>query len=80
MEARIAKLEAIAENTVKALDGIRSDAKEFRTDMRSDMKDLRADARDLRSDSNSNFKWIVGIQVTTLIPILGILAKAAKLF
>src|SRR5260370_33407560 len=77
MEARITKLELIAENTAKTLDAIRSDmkdfraesrsdTKDFRAESRSDMKELRADMRDLRNDSNSNFKWVVGIQVTTL--------------
>ena len=73
MEPRVAKLEAIADSTSKTLDLLQRR-------MDDGFKDLRAEMRDLRNDSASNFRWIVGIQLTTLLAIVGVLAKAAKLF
>ncbi len=70
---RVAKLEVVGENTVKTLDAISK-----RID--DGFKDLRSDLREIRIDGKSDFRWVVGIQITTLLAILGVLAKAAQLF
>jgi hypothetical protein len=91
MDTRIAKLEVIAENTVKALDAIQRRLDDGFKDVRGDMriaraeseaaaKELRSEMRDARNDGNTNFKWVVGIQITILLAILGIVARAAKMF
>lgn len=90
MEPRIATLEAITERTGKALEelGRRVDAgfRELRSEMREQRKELRSEIRDTRTESNDRYKelretirWLIGLQVATLLSVVGLLAKAANL-
>jgi hypothetical protein len=91
MDPRIPTLEAITERTGRALDELsrRVDDgfRELRSEMREQGKELRSDIRDTRTESNDRYKelrettrWLIGIQVATLLSVVGLLAKAANLF
>ena len=64
MEARVAKLEALAENTKDSL-----------KDLRSDLRDLRSDIKDLRKDGLSAVKWLLGLGATATIAIGGLVLR-----
>lgn len=84
MNTKIAKLEAAAESTAKSLDAIQRRVddgfKEMRADSAATHRRLDDGLKEVRAEASSNFKVLMGIQVTTLLAILGVLAKAAKLF
>ena len=57
---------------------------ELRTEMRSEIRDVRNEAnerhKELRTEMREMFRWLIGIQITTLLALLGLLAKAADIF
>ncbi|WEQ51181.1 hypothetical protein LV478_11635 [Komagataeibacter oboediens] len=61
MDARVAKLEAIAENTKDSL-----------KDLRTDLRDLRSEIKDLRKDGLSAVKWLLGLGATATVAVGGI--------
>lgn len=57
---------------------------DLRSEMRLEIRDVRNESNDrhkeLRSEMRDMFRWMVGIQITTLLAVLGLLARAANLF
>ena len=57
---------------------------ELRSEMRSEIRDMRHESnernKELRTEMREIFRWLVGIQITTLLAVLGLLAGAADLF
>ena len=95
MEPRIASLEAITESTVKAMDELRRrvdegfrdarrETSELRTELRSEIRDARNESnerfKELRTEMRETSRWFLGIQITTLLAVLGLLARSANLF
>lgn len=63
---RLVKVECRLDNVESKLDNIKED-----------IKDLRSDNKDLGKKIDSNFKWIIGILITLLFPIIGLLVSIA---
>lgn len=57
---------------------------DLRTEMRSEIRDVRNESneryKELRTEIREMFRWLIGIQITTLLALLGLLAKAADIF
>lgn len=94
MEARLAKIESVQEQTVRALDllqrrlddGIRelhAEIREARRDARADTDKVRSEARQdnekTRDELASALKWLVGLHLATLLAVLGGLARLGHL-
>jgi hypothetical protein len=56
---------------------LRAEMGEFRAEMRDFRTDMRADLRELRSEMNTKLLWMLGIQLATLLTIVGALVTAA---
>jgi phytoene dehydrogenase-like protein len=80
--ARIARLDVTAEYTTKTLesmqrrmdDGFRhlgEEIAQLRTEMRTEISDLR-------KEMITYLRWLMGIQITTIIAVMGMLAKMAN--
>lgn len=56
----------------------------LRWEMRSEIRDVRNESneryKELRTEMREMFRWLIGIQITTLLALLGLLAKAADMF
>jgi tetrahydromethanopterin S-methyltransferase subunit F len=83
METRIAALEVKVERIGKALDDLRYRVDNGFRELRAEIRDVRDEAklgnRDLRKDVDARFRWIVGIQIATLLAVLGVPARVANL-
>ena len=69
--------EQIAADTRDALRELRTDIRDLRgemRDLRSEMRDLRGDMNNLRSDMNRQFRWLVGIWLSSLGATLAVMA------
>ena len=53
---------------------------ETRTELRSEIRDTRYESNERYKELRETFRWLIGIQVTTLLAVLGLLARAADLF
>jgi chaperonin cofactor prefoldin len=65
LEVRIAHLEEACERINKRLDAIEAEIRE----LRSSLESLR---RDLTAQMASQFRWVVGLWVTTMLAVLGL--------
>ncbi len=65
-DRRLGRLEGIAEQLDRRLDAIEKRIESIERTLRQELAELRA-----RSDAQ--FRWLVGIQITTLIAIGGLL-------
>jgi hypothetical protein len=86
--ARIVRLEVTAESTIKTLDlrqrrmddGFRHLSEEI-SQLRKEMRqDIRTEISDLRKEMITNLRWLMGIQITTVIAVMGVLAKMTEFF
>jgi len=69
MEKRITILEVLTEQNQKSID---------RLDRSIDR--LERSIADLRTDVDRKFTWLIGMQCTTFIAIIGIFAKLVNIF
>ena len=53
---------------------------ELRNDVRSEIRDTRKESNDHFKEFRETTRWLIGIQVATLLSVIGLLAKAAELF
>ncbi|MES2130309.1 MAG: hypothetical protein V4463_23820 [Pseudomonadota bacterium] len=49
-------------------------------EVRDEIKELRADNVRLQFEMQANFRWLVAGQISTLMVLIGILARGAHLF
>ena len=76
MEKRITTLEVLAEQTQKSIDRLDRSITGLRSDM--DSKFAAVDNKFIEVDRK--FTWVISIQFTTLIAILGLFAKMANIY
>jgi outer membrane murein-binding lipoprotein Lpp len=69
MEARIAKLEAHVEHIQSDVSEIKTDLKQIRVDMKADFANVNNKIDSLRNETRKDFKWIVGIMLTSAVAI-----------
>lgn len=57
---------------------------ELRAEMRSEIRDVRNESneryKEIRTEMREMFRWLIGIQITTLLAVLGLFAKSAGVF
>lgn len=53
---------------------------ELRNDLRSEIRDTRKESNDRYKELRETIRWLIGIQVATLLSVVGLLARAANLF
>lgn len=90
LEERVTSLEGQADNHARAIDGVRIEIAQLRTEvaqLRGDMA-TRSDLADLRTDMSRRFEvmdgkidrhfvWLVGMMVTGFITVIGALVGVA---
>jgi hypothetical protein len=52
----------------------------LRNEMRIEISQLRSEVTAIRQDMNTNFRWFMGIQTTTIFALIGVGARALNLF
>ncbi len=83
MEKRIIILEVLAEQNQKAIDRFDRSIADLRSDMNCRFTDVdrKFSAVDRKfTDVDRKFTWLIGMQFTTFIAIIGIFAKLVNLF
>lgn len=53
---------------------------ELRTELRSEIRDVREESNERYKELRETIRWLIGIQITTLLAVVGLLARAADLF
>ncbi len=87
VEERLAFVEGRQQDHFTAVDDLRTTVRDFRadtarqfTDVRAEIRDLRTELRGeiaaLRTEISRQFTWLVGIQMATLVAMVGALAGA----
>lgn len=74
VEQRVAHLEGRAMEQSNVFDGIRQTMAELKVDLREGLKEQAAATRAVDDKVSRYFMWMVGIQVTSLIAILGMIS------
>jgi len=82
--ARIVRLEVNAEYTTKTLELMQrrmDDGFKQLTEAIGQLRtEMHADTNQLRKEISSNFRWLMGVQLTTIFAIMGMLARMANFF
>lgn len=71
--ARIVRLEVIADNTSKTLELMQRR-------MDDGFRHLDEEIVRSRAEMRADFRWLMGVQITTLFAIMGMLARMANFF
>jgi uncharacterized coiled-coil protein SlyX len=80
MEKRITVLEVLVQQHTKAIDRLDRSITELRSDMDRRFSEVNRTQQDFRADVDRKFVWVIGMQFTSLIAVLGAIAKLANLF
>ncbi len=59
---------------------VRNEISGLRNEMRIEISQLRSEVTAIRQDMNTNFRWFMGIQTTTIFALIGVGARALNLF
>ena len=83
MEKRLTNLEVLADQNQKSIDRLDRSSADLRSDMncRFTEVDRKFTEVDLKfTDVDRKFTWLIGMQSTTFIAIIGIFAKLLNIF
>ena len=83
MEKRVTTLEVLTEQNQKSLDRLDRSIADLRSDMNCRFTDVdrKFSAVDRKfTDVDRKFTWLIGMQFTTFIAIIGIFAKLVNIF
>lgn len=80
MEKRITVLEVLVQQHTKSIDRLDRSITELRSDMDCRFSEVNRTQQDFRADVDRKFVWVIGMQFTSLIAVLGAIAKLANLF
>ena len=80
MEKRITLLEVLVQQHTKSIDRLDRSITELRSDMDRRFFEVNRTQQDFRADVGRKFVWVIGMQFTSLIAVLGAIAKLANLF
>ncbi|RJG11378.1 hypothetical protein D3872_19830 [Massilia cavernae] len=58
----------------------RRESIEMRAELRSEIREARNESNERYKELRTEMRWVVGIQFTTLLAVLGLLARAVNLF
>lgn len=70
-DERVAYLEGKIEDHTGAVSELRADVRE----LRGEIRELGSEIRELRDQVSRQFTWVVGLQMTVLVAVLGALLK-----
>ena len=80
MEKRITVLEVLVQQHTKSINRLDRSITELRSDMDHRFSEVNRTQQDFRADVDRKFVWVIGMQFTSLIAVLGAIAKLANLF
>ena len=80
MEKRITVLEVLVQQHTKSIDRLYRSITDLRSDMDRRFSEVNRTQQDFRADVDRKFVWVIGMQFTSLIAVLGAIAKLANLF
>ena len=80
MEKRITLLEVLVQQHTKSIDRLDRSITELRSDMDRRFFEVNRTQQDFRADVDRKFVWVIGMQFTSLIAVLGAIVKLANLF
>ena len=80
MEKRITVLEVLVQQHTKSIDRLDRSITDLRSDMDRRLSEVNRTQQDFRADVDRKFVWVIGMQFTSLIAVLGTIAKLANLF
>lgn len=84
MEKRVTTLEVLSAQQTKSIDRLEQSIVHLRTEVNGSLAtlstELRGEIRHLSDRVDRKFFWVVGVQIGTLITMLGAMAKLAQLF
>ena len=80
MEKRITVLEVLAQQHTKSIDRLDRSIADLRGDMDRRFSEVSRVQHEFRADVDRKFVWVIGMQFTSLIAVLGAIAKLANLF
>ena len=80
MEKRITVLEVLVQQHTKSIDRLDRSITALRSDMDRRFSEVNRTQQDFRADVDRKFVWVIGMQFTSLIAVLGAIAKLANLF
>lgn len=76
VEERIAFVEGRQQDHFATLDDLRTTVRDLRADMNRQFADVRSEIRTLSDRVDRQFTWLVGLQVASMVAMLGVLAGA----
>lgn len=50
---------------------------ELRSELKSEIRDVRTESNERYKELRETIRWLIGIQITTLLAVIGLLAQAA---
>jgi hypothetical protein len=59
------------------LDDLAGEVRVLRTEMREEFHDVRAEIRDLRREMHESHRWLMGLQLTTLLGLVAVAVQVA---
>jgi hypothetical protein len=74
-DERTARLEGISERSLVEISELRTDTRELRVDMHDTRAELRSEIQDLRREHRQDFRFLVGLQLTTTVALITVMAK-----
>jgi len=80
MEKRITVLEVLVQRHTKSIDRLDRSITDLRSNMDRRFSEVDRTQQDFRADVDRKFVWVIGMQFTSLIAVLGAIAKLANLF
>ena len=80
MEKRITVLEVLVQQHTTSIDRLDRSITDLRSDMDRRFSEVNRTQQDFRADVDRKFVWVIGMQFTSLIAVLGAIAKLANLF
>ena len=80
MEKRITVLEVLAQQHTKSIDRLDRSIADLRGELDRRFSEVNRTQQDFRADVDRKFVWVIGMQFTSLIAVLGAIAKLANLF
>ena len=84
MEKRVTTLEVLSAQQTKSIDRLEQSIVHLRTEVNGSLAtlstELRGEIQHLSDRVDRKFFWVVGVQIGTLITMLGAMAKLAQLF
>ena len=74
-DERIARLEGISERSLVEIGDLKTETRSLRSELRDTRAGLRSEIQDLRGEHRQDFRFLVGLQLTTTLALIAVMAK-----